>query len=295
VFLSRGRADLEAAAVPVPVVVYTPHGEISAAAAVRAAISVSASGTRLQVREGRARLSSNRGGNPTDVDAGRFALLGEGGDTITTRGWGEVVLVVGAAEGPLGPDGVNTADGRVKQRLEGLGLRVRVETAIAGPTPDFEGVLLVAISSSINGKVFEWDLRRVRVPVLAWEPAIFPPLAMVQNKAKEQGSLLGVDRIVIKDSTHPLAAGFHGTVQVTGAAADLTWGAPGLWASWVASAPGDPTKATLFAYERGAKMPGGIAPARRVGFFLHDQIATTLTSDGWSLFDAAVRWCIAAE
>jgi len=49
-------------------------------------------------------------------------------------------------------------------------------------------------------------------------------------------------------------------------------------------------KSPLFAYEKGASMPGIIAPASRVGFFLKNETASVLNESGWNLFDAAVLW-----
>ena len=37
-------------------------------------------------------------------------------------------------------------------------------------------------------------------------------------------------------------------------------------------------------------MVGLTAPGRRVGFFLHDTTASSLTTSGRSLVDAALRW-----
>jgi hypothetical protein len=59
----------------------------------------------------------------------------------------------------------------------------------------------------------------------------------------------------------------------------------------IASLEGSPEKAALFGYDRGASMPGLVAPARRVGLFLFDTTSLQLTPEGWALFDAAVRWC----
>jgi hypothetical protein len=49
----------------------------------------------------------------------------------------------------------------------------------------------------------------------------------------------------------------------------------------------------LFAYERGAPMPGlPAAPARRVGMFLQNYTAQVMSDAGWSLFDAAITWAM---
>ncbi|HEY0081575.1 MAG TPA: hypothetical protein VGB61_02200, partial [Pyrinomonadaceae bacterium] len=63
----------------------------------------------------------------------------------------------------------------------------------------------------------------------------------------------------------------------------------------VATVAGDPTRVTIYGYERGAQMVSASAPARRVGFFLTRDTANSLTTDGWALFDAAVDWAIQAR
>ena len=47
----------------------------------------------------------------------------------------------------------------------------------------------------------------------------------------------------------------------------------------------------IFAYEKGGMMPGGKAPAKRVGFFWHRPSGGT--AEGKKLFQAAVGWLIA--
>jgi hypothetical protein len=89
---------------------------------------------------------------------------------------------------------------------------------------------------------------------------------------------------------HPLAAGFSGRVTVTSSAQTLSWGRPNANAALVARPATDTTRAAIFGYEKGAAMPGGPAPGRRVGFFLEQGTASALTTAGGSLFDAAVRW-----
>jgi hypothetical protein len=66
-------------------------------------------------------------------------------------------------------------------------------------------------------------------------------------------------------------------------------GSPNGNAIVVATLPGS-TTAGIFAYDSGASMPGLTAPARRVGLFLGDNTATSLTANGTALFDAAIRW-----
>jgi hypothetical protein len=72
--------------------------------------------------------------------------------------------------------------------------------------------------------------------------------------------------------------------------ATFTWGVPNASAVVVARPPSNASRASIFAYERGAGMVGLTAPGRRVGFFLHDTTAAVLNPSGRALVDAALRW-----
>jgi hypothetical protein len=73
-------------------------------------------------------------------------------------------------------------------------------------------------------------------------------------------------------------------------ATTFTWGVPNANAVVVARPPSNASRASIFAYERGAGMVGLTAPGRRVGLFLHDTAAASLNASGGSLVDAALRW-----
>jgi hypothetical protein len=53
-----------------------------------------------------------------------------------------------------------------------------------------------------------------------------------------------------------------------------------------------PERSLLFAYERGAAMASGTAPARRLGFFFSSGAPLNATEEAWKLFDAAVDWSL---
>ena len=110
----------------------------------------------------------------------------------------------------------------------------------------------------------------------------------------DMGSSPERDEIVIRRPEHPLAAGLSGSVRVMSQPQILSWGLPAPAAVVIASYTGAaPDVAVIFAYENGAVMAGGTAPARRVGLFLHDGRAVKALNDqGWRLFDAAVAWVV---
>ncbi|CAB3763565.1 hypothetical protein BPA30113_01203 [Burkholderia paludis] len=66
---------------------------------------------------------------------------------------------------------------------------------------------------------------------------------------------------------------------------------PGLGAIAIATVYGQPGKAAIFAYEKGATMDcEALAPASRVMFFLDNDTFANLSPAGIALFDAAVDW-----
>lgn len=73
----------------------------------------------------------------------------------------------------------------------------------------------------------------------------------------------------------------------------MSWGKPGLGASIIATLYGQPDKAAIFTYEKGATMDyETLAPARRVMFFLDNATFTNLSDTGLTLFDAAIDWAV---
>lgn len=204
----------------------------------------------------------------------------------------EVLLVVGE------PANIGSGDSRVIQRLTSLGFEV-VLTDDDGVTPGAaSGKILVVISASVVSKKIGTTFTGVAVPVIVWEGGLFDDLGMT-------GSVLGVDygetdgtikrkTLAISAPSHPLAAGLSGVVMVSDPASRFMWGLPAASAAQVATLENESAKYGLFGYESGAAMVSGFAPARRVGLFLHETTASTLTAVGWSIFDAAVEWAIGA-
>lgn len=291
VFLSRGQAVLRAEA-GAPGVLFTPHLTLSAADAT-ATVTVGSRTTRVQADTGRLQFTRNRGGVTATLETGRFALVSDDGVKGTAED--QAVMIVGPDEQPRGgPPALHAADQAIKERLESFGLRVRIADTRQPMPTDLEepGVRLVVISSSIVGPSFKWNLRKLHTPILTWEPALFSKLGMVQLGETDQGHVRDSNQILIRDTAHPLAAGFRDIVTVVPNAMAMTRGTPSPLASWVATSPSDPTKAVIFAYDKDVQMPDGPAPARRVGLFLYERMALSLTPEGWALVDAAIRWSI---
>jgi RHS repeat-associated protein len=192
----------------------------------------------------------------------------------------------------VGSTTLNAGDAALKSRLESMGLTVTVKDAPNAVTADALGKVLVLISGTVVSGDVNVKFRDVAVPVIVLEPLLFDDMKMT-------GTAIGTDYDVINSQTqvsiftpsHPLAAGLTGTVTVNTSPIIFSWGNPSTGAVKAATLVGNPVRATSFGYPGGATMVGMNAPARRVGLFILNDNATTLTADGWKLFDAAVSWC----
>jgi glucose/arabinose dehydrogenase len=185
---------------------------------------------------------------------------------------------------------LTTAEAATKLRVEGLGYAAVVRPASALQAADAAGRALVVISSTAGAAAAGGALRHARTPVLTWNPASFGHLGMTSSLSGSGfGTASGQTQLSIANPAHPLAAGLTGSVTVCPAGGTFAWGRPAATGAMVARLPGSGPPA-IFAYEKGVAMAGLIAPGRRVGFFPAGGTASALSSSGWRLFDAAVRW-----
>jgi negative regulator of sigma E activity len=295
IFLARGRLDvqrpgqLEAR----PVLVTTPHAEVSASAA-RFALLVDGRGTRLDVEQGQAQIAGH-GRPPVTVHGSEYVVLSEGNEaSVVARPRGAALFVVGSLT-------LSAGDERVRRRLTGLGFEVRVRGSGAPDPEELRHATLVLISSTVYSLDVNTQYRDVGVPIVAWEPSLFDDLALTGPEENgDCGAGPSTGEAVVRHTSHPLAAGLSGLVQLVTPPARgtkgarrpfMSFGIPGPSAIWIATWPGQPERALAFAYDRGAPMVGlAAAPARRVGLFAFENNTTLFTEDGWSLFDAAVLW-----
>ncbi len=205
----------------------------------------------------------------------------------------DALLVVGRL--PLDP-----GDARIRERLESLNFRVATKTAQEVESADAAGKAFVALSSTalardvltVSGELTV-KFRDSAVPVLTWEPRLFYDLGMIPGSThqKDWAAARQQTHLAIANPGHPLAAGLAGRVRASSDPVQYSWGRVRGDALKIATLADDPARAAIFAYDRGAAMPGLHAPAPRVGLFLFDTTSLSLTPEGWALFDAAVLWC----
>jgi hypothetical protein len=155
---------------------------------------------------------------------------------------------------------------------------------------------LVVISESVYSRKVNTAFRNLPVPVIVSEPWLFNDMGMTgSNCSIDFGRSVKQSSMIINDSKHDLSAGLSGRVSISHRNSAIGWGAPGQGAFKIATLDADPTKCTVFAYDKGVQMPGLAAPAKRLGFFLYRKTASFLTSEGWALFNAAVEWALTPD
>lgn len=185
-------------------------------------------------------------------------------------------------------------DEQVKAHLDSLGYKVTFIDQ-SEPASKAKGYDLVIISSTVGSQDFEGKYKDVTVPILTWENDILDDLRFTgKNKHTDFGEVESEHYIWLVNAPHPLSAGLPaGINSVYRKDQPMGWGKPGLGASIIATIPGQPDKAIIFGYEKGATMDYDfIAPARRVAFFLDNRTFPLLKENGVKLFDAAVNWAI---
>ncbi len=201
---------------------------------------------------------------------------------------GNVLFLMGASGGNMSAD-----DAAQKDHLTARGYSVIPFYACSAGTGDAAGKVLVIIGSTSDPDCVGTTFRPVAVPVLVSKAAMLPNMGMTSSS--DWGSATSQTQVTIVDPTSPLAGNLSGTVVVETAAANyFAWGRPSTAGLKVASVVGDSTKSTIFAYAKGAMMPGGGAPACRVGAFWATGSPSRFNANGWTLFDAAVDWATRA-
>lgn len=185
-------------------------------------------------------------------------------------------------------------DEKVKAHLDSLGYQVTFadESESAEKSNGFD---MVIISSTVSSVKFGGKYAHVKVPILMWENDIQDDLHYTgRYKGVDFGEVPKEHYLWMVNAPHPLSGGVPaGTAVGYSKDVEVGWGKPGLGAAIIATLPGQPEKAVIYGYEKGATMDYDfLAPARRVMFLLNNTTWPLLTPTGVQLFDAAVKWTI---
>jgi RHS repeat-associated protein len=219
------------------------------------------------------------------------------GGTINGTGWswsgsapynasGAVLFVVGSTT-------LSSGDSAISNHLQSLGYFITVKSDSGAAATDGNGKNFIVISSSVNPANVNTKFTTNSVPVITWRQDLYDDLGMVTSNSSYYGTISAQTQLNVIGATHPLAAGLIGPATVDSSSSTFAWGAPNSNAVLIATTSSNTTNYAIFAYEKGAAMPGLVAPARRVGLFFSDNTSmASLNSSGWALFDAAVNWVI---
>ena len=190
----------------------------------------------------------------------------------------------------VGSTTLSSADSAIQKRLVNNGYTVTLidDNNLASVTT--VTTTMVLISASVGSGSVTTKFRATPKPVMVWEPMLYDDMGFVDVATNEGHTDANATTIDVSSTGGELAAGLSGTVSVFSAGELINYGVPNAQALLVATITGQPTNWSIFAYETGAQMPGLVAPARRVGFFLTGSAAPSLTTNGWKLFDAAIAW-----
>lgn len=244
--------------------------------------------------------------------ARRVGIFGAAGASFTTQGaalfraavkWATekpaTALLVVSTETPLSPQ-----DLALKERITGLGYGVVVKTGALASSSDAAGKAFVVVSNtSAAGAKF----RDVGTAVVAWEGSVLSAMNLVGATAgTHYGTLSGQSQLSVVSQAHPLSGGLNGLKTISSANDTYGWGLPASTAASVATLATDSAKKTVFGYEVGISLVSGSpnlpcvagsvkACDRRVGLFLGPGSGTLLTTDGKTLFDAAIKWAASSD
>jgi hypothetical protein len=220
-----------------------------------------------------ATVSACLGGDPAPDPA-----LAAESDALT----GSALLVVGSAT-------LGTPDIVVKSRMEGLGLTVVVKEAAASSAADAAGSSVVVVAGSAKASDVNTKFRDVANGVVCLNDALFDDFAMTgPTSGTDFGETANQTELALRAVSSTLASGLNVTTTIS--AQTFGWGKPSSSAIKVAALTTNTNRLAVFAYDNGKPMVGLDAPGRRVGWFAVKTTASSLSANGWKLFDNAVKW-----
>lgn len=187
------------------------------------------------------------------------------------------------------------ADEAAIAALQSLGFKVTLADEHSA-IQTTRGQDLVLISESVDALEIGTKYRNLDIPLVDMENDLLADLGMTgQKNGRDYGTDENQRFLWMVNAPHPLSAGLAAGIQnvIDDEHFKMNWGKPGLGAITIATLRGEPDKAAIFAYERGATMNDEtLAPARRVSLFIWQDVFTHLRPEGRSLFDAAALWAV---
>jgi hypothetical protein len=216
---------------------------------------------------------------PSGGSGGSGGMSGSGGTGGSggTSGGHDALLLSG---------GKGAIDMSLMTGLKAKGFTVMM-AADTTPAAMATGKALVVISSTTSRGNIDAKFKDAPVPIIVMKDGVMKTLGMTGTDVVTGVGMNKVTMVMGADAD--LSAGKTGDVTVYSNTDRMFAGEMlGPDAKKVATLVGQAMQWAIFAYDKGGMMPGGPAPAKRVGFFAHQD--GSLSADGLALFEAAVDW-----
>jgi hypothetical protein len=175
-------------------------------------------------------------------------------------------------------------------RLQSLGFEVTRISSTKITAEATEGYDLVVIGSSTNSKYVKKKLKTLPIPVLYIKSISFGDADF--STVAENTDIPKQTVVTIKNSDHPLAAGFKEDVEVYFEPSSLSYGIPSTGGTIIAASKDDPAKGIIIGYEKGTKNVLGETVTARTVLFGIGNMKEAATDELWKLFEASALWII---
>ena len=205
---------------------------------------------------------------------------------------GKKLLYVGASTSEA-----KALDEAPLQYLAALGFTVTF-TDQAESTTVADGQDVVVIGSTTQARVIMGKYRNTRAAVVLMESFVADDMGITGlRQGVDYGENMKNEPILLVNAPHPMQAGLpNGMLAVhKGKTPSLHWGKATNGAIVIAVIAGDPDRAAVFGYEKGALMgDNSTAPARRVLLFVNTETFPQINDNGLKLVEASLAWSIGA-
>ncbi len=189
-------------------------------------------------------------------------------------------------------ENLNPAEHNIDSVLDEMGFTVAAMSEADVTDGSASGVSLILISATVSSSTVTTNMPNLytsAVPIINWEPFLYDFFGHTEG----DGGEFNTTEIEIVMEEHQLAGELsNGVVTIAPSERAFSYGVPAGDADIIAVNTEVDTQAVIFCYEEGASMHEGTAPARRVGSFLLNDVADSMTVEGWELFKASVKWAM---
>ena len=238
----------------------------------------------------------------TSADAGGYTVSASNSEGSIVSNAAELSVTVSNQNAPTtanvalivgNPSRLTSGDAGLQVALEAQGHTVTLFDDGAADVSNTGGSNLVLISGSASvarlSDRFVADTR----PVMVGEYLMFGTMQLTGTISNVDFGRLPTNNTLTLVSAASSIGATAGDVQVLTRNRRMVWGRPGASGVTLATADGDPTRATLFSYEAGVQLPSGSpAAGKRMGIYLSGFLANLWTDDGLSLFEQSVDWML---